>query len=864
MIIYSKIANPPYPPILPYIIHTRPHFPLPPPAQVCIKNELRVLGYYYPSMKMTSNVIAMLLWCTIVCTQIYANSSTKITICVAGNDSECTIPADRNISQLSEIPAHYENESDIVIYLMQGNHSLSKNLDVGNQANNTELHGVNHSTSIECRNDSSIRFSNGQTIVKISNIIFIHCNSFREEVQDTVALYFNNTNTVLLDNVTVTGTRQFAYYALNCTNQDITNSLFHNNVLHMKIVAKSSTNVFVNIINCKFYKAEHIFPAITISTVSYSRNNISLNIESTTITENVNGVYISGVHRIFIADCFIDNNTGQAMSIYTHTTTKNTITIMNCTFTNNSNGGVLLLLLDSIEHIHQIRLQNSTFNLNSYFALWIAAANDNNSITLHIDDSIFEGNYGGNRRNCSVLHIARIKTATLNSVMFRNNFCVGMSLFASNIIVEQYLNITDSIGGAIALMPYDVTPRIMMEPNSRLNLLNNTADYGAGIFIDEVCEKKVNRKCFVDFGSNTSIMFSDNRANVGGDAIYGGCLNNCSLEETPVNISDSENIFWKHVSPNNPSYFIEPPTRVVFCTDTDRKCQSNHAMSAYRGQKINISMMVADDSCLPSAATINITSNTSLELSGHGPIFNMHGDCADYSYTITEKNSINSGNILFQISANIRPARLSITFEDCPPMLVLDDGNCTCNETLMSKYHIACTADEYSLAVPRGAWIGRVKGKIALGFYCMHCRDQDPPRITNITTKSKMLCYRKRTGVLCGSCDTNFSLRLGSYACGNCSSTTYKGILIIFASVFAGIILIIVLFALNLTVSSGVINGLVFYSNIVHYNTIHFLPVASNNDTNTTVIPNNLVIPGHLSSMDKLGLWHRDLLFPRL
>ena len=95
----------------------------------------------------TSNLFAILFWCATVYTQLHVIFSTDMTsICVASSDSECTVfETDRNISQLSEIPAHYENESDIVIYLMQGIHYLNESLDVGNQANHTELHGVNYS-----------------------------------------------------------------------------------------------------------------------------------------------------------------------------------------------------------------------------------------------------------------------------------------------------------------------------------------------------------------------------------------------------------------------------------------------------------------------------------------------------------------------------------------------------------------------------------------------------------------------------------------------------------------------------------------------------------------------------------------------
>ena len=87
-------------------------------------------------------------------------------------------------------------------------------------------------------------------------------------------------------------------------------------------------------------------------------------------------------------------------------------------------------------------------------------------------------------------------------------------------------------------------------------------------------------------------------------------------------------------------------------------------------------------------------------------------------------------------------------------------------------------------------------------------------------------CASHRTGVLCGQCSDNYSLKLGSSRCGQCSSH-YLGLLIPFA--LAGIVLIAFLSVFRLTVAYGMINSLILYANIVQINKRLFFPTDAVN-----------------------------------
>ena len=82
-------------------------------------------------------------------------------------------------------------------------------------------------------------------------------------------------------------------------------------------------------------------------------------------------------------------------------------------------------------------------------------------------------------------------------------------------------------------------------------------------------------------------------------------------------------------------------------------------------------------------------------------------------------------------------------------------------------------------------------------------------------------CFYDKRGTRCGACRTNYSLVLGSSRCSQCSNI-YLLLLLPFA--LAGPLLLIFLLKCNLTVSTGHINGIIFYANIVHVNETIFFP----------------------------------------
>lgn len=89
---------------------------------------------------------------------------------------------------------------------------------------------------------------------------------------------------------------------------------------------------------------------------------------------------------------------------------------------------------------------------------------------------------------------------------------------------------------------------------------------------------------------------------------------------------------------------------------------------------------------------------------------------------------------------------------------------------------------------------------------------------------STVQCSNNRAGILCGRCRPGYSLILGGSGCRK-DCTNFSLLLLVFF--LAGFLLVFFITFLNLTVSRGTINGLVFYANIVH---IYGFFIFRNND----------------------------------
>ena len=162
-----------------------------------------------------------------------------------------------------------------------------------------------------------------------------------------------------------------------------------------------------------------------------------------------------------------------------------------------------------------------------------------------------------------------------------------------------------------------------------------------------------------------------------------------------------------------------------------------------------------------------------------------------------------------------------------------EGGACKCISVLRN-HGFKCSIDTLRFTSPPDSWIDltyRENGlsyhldQILLSTHCPpnYCKNGSSHDFTLYKNDpiADTFCHSNRSGILCGQC-TNYSAVFGSDACHSNCSDLYLFTLPVYAIV--GLLLVVALFALNLTVATGTINGAIFYANILNLSMDVFSP----------------------------------------
>ena len=166
------------------------------------------------------------------------------------------------------------------------------------------------------------------------------------------------------------------------------------------------------------------------------------------------------------------------------------------------------------------------------------------------------------------------------------------------------------------------------------------------------------------------------------------------------------------------------------------------------------------------------------------------------------------------------PVYIAVQLLDCPPgFTLIGQQRCDCNERILTNL-LTCNITDQTVRRRGNIWVnatfsGNTSNGVIVHKHCPfeYCK---PEQLDVNLAHPETQCAFDHYGTLCGACKPNFSLALGGSQClPNCSNK-YLLLLIIF--ILAGFALVFFIKILNLTVSQGTINGLIFYANIVAAN----------------------------------------------
>ena len=156
----------------------------------------------------------------------------------------------------------------------------------------------------------------------------------------------------------------------------------------------------------------------------------------------------------------------------------------------------------------------------------------------------------------------------------------------------------------------------------------------------------------------------------------------------------------------------------------------------------------------------------------------------------------------------------------CPIGFTLQNGVCDCDPLLPTDID-TCYIDQSAIRRPANTWISYTQSGTSKYLISDCPMDYCLPLSSNINLLyPDTQCQFGRTGILCSQCQHSLSMVFGSSRCMKC---TNAHILITIAFILAGIVLVIVLYLLNLTMTKATINGIILYANIVSINGSFFL-----------------------------------------
>ena len=436
----------------------------------------------------------------------------------------------------------------------------------------------------------------------------------------------------------------------------------------------------------------------------------------------------------------------------------------------------------------------------------------------------------------------------------------AISLYSSN------LNLYDNVcfennhaeyGGALKVCERSF---VFLHNNSHIQFINNKALMGGAVFIQQSYLETASPCAFQpampenmpieDFNQFLKLEFINNSASTAGDVIYGGSLATCytigsySYHHGNKSFFNFLQIFQEvfNVSAQSgPSPISSYPQGVCFCDPTNEmalECLKDYPpIEAYPGEIFSVSAITVGQL---NGSTIGTIQSSLEEQSPFHQLTVYNGgkysnQCLPLSFsvfsnesnvTIVLKPSVEGFHKHFTVDFTVQLLPCPLGFE-----LVKSGGQYKCDCSTLFYYNSGIfprttecditTRTIYVHSDNAPIWFGCYKGEnhslmnndslcdapvvaYSCDYYCLsHSRNVS-------ISKLDEQCIQGRTGVLCGACKPGLSHLLGlSHECKRCSN---KKLFIYIPSVLlSGVLIVCLLTVLNVTVTEGTINGLIFY-----------------------------------------------------
>ena len=711
---------------------------------------------------------------------------------------DCSSVTHTPCNPLSVYAGNMSQYSNTIFYFI-GTSSINFTFTMESVQNIT-LHGLDHSPTIYCKN------YNWFTVFNISHVNFSNIS-----FQDCTIIFEASSNIMITGSIF----KNVSLELKNVVDSEIASSVFDYarlwisyyppsvcyNELHHHSLTLTNVNMTGDYYSFLYLRLDH--------GTSY---NLSVIFDNVNIISTQNGVYHSfseSLFSLYITNSSVSNSSVGFYSSFHPTQqsircnikgvqSQSTIVTEDSQFHNNVRG----LVFDghyrfSNYHII-ITVKSCSIRDNDHHGLY---TDGHLSASTHI--SVIDTELIGNTRN----EITRCHSIILNNITVTNSLSTGLVIISSVVTVENRLvfnNNTGVVGGGTTINGSSVV--ILSSSAANLEFIGNHASYkGGGIYIDQQTQCQ-----FIHKNRSVSpipLILKDNTAGVAGNDIYGQIYPHFNDLFTSTNPSTSSDA-----------------TTIRFCDPNSNKTTTiwdhHEQQSVFPGQVLKYNV-----------AFFGSNYNNSYSLTDGRLMVKFNGTSTDKYITskcslveYTPKYIVYGRHIIGFAGTGIFDSEYDIPFivKECPiGFIVNSSGVCDCS---VSRENVTCDINSLNITHNGLLWIGTYDTSTPFNanatnpnaciinedclFYC------SPNPVTFQLNDTDTQCVDNRGQRMCGSCRDGYSLLMGSNKCEQCHNDyMIIGWIALFAVM--GVLLVVLLIALNLTVSVGTMNGLLFYANIV-------------------------------------------------
>ena len=760
--------------------------------------------------------------------------------------------------------------SDSAFIFLSGTHLLydEQSITISNVSNLTlsSFSGEKGLAVIQCLGSGGI-FCSSSTSLQITGITIQNCS-----LSPLPFLWYNlsaaitvtQTTFLYLESVLVCEGQGSGLLAFNVCNLTVIESNFNHNkesglqmVLHKPVtfVGKNCSSS----INQSWFRGNKQGLDVTFENVNSNisldannlqliNNDINLKLNSNSCSysfcaENITSV--SGRYGLLIDQTYCSNNSGR-MEV--------SVQVRNSDFINSTFIGIAAYWQSSVKgtlELHSVAVNNTIGDVcvgvvvqefpEVVTSFWISGfllvvtnvtVQGTNSIILNQTGQVASG-----------FLLVSLSHAALTNLSLINNVEVGLQLFDSSVIfygVNVFCGNKGQYGGGMAL--YGSSYMVLDRTNEvSFKFEDNYAElYGGGIYVKPSYIVSVNYTyfsyCFLQLSNdslkNIHFFFLNNTAFRAGHILYGGDIEHCHqwieghhhIDIIPLFLNDS-------VTSCANTSIASDGYRVIPCSDLCYNESFDTVRHTIPGENVSFSVAIVGQLNGITPGTIEVGSADIVLQTNH--FHTTAGNCTNVEFVLKLADRVPELTVSLTLAngSYLDPViDVTIKIVDCPLGFLYDSGTCVCAKALESNV-VNCYVSNNTVAKKPNAWIG-----FDFESNCMYSRKYCPFNYCfrhkvwfNVSNGSDDQCQYDRAGILCGDCKEGLSLILGSNKCENCTVDVQdlNVPLIVLGCFFSGLCLIFFLTVLNITVSAGTMNGLIFFANVVKLYEPLFFPDGS-------------------------------------